>query len=237
MSLDSGSPSEGLRVIVCFRFDPRLPAEVERLKQLLVNDHRTRHSVEVAGSFDFMIEVATPDVPTYHRWTADHAEHFHRVVTHLETSFVCCRYIKRDHHYRDHLWAPTGDGLRRIDCATIDLIRAEGDYVRVECPDRSWLLHTSLSALSGQLDPVEFLRIHRSTVVNRRAIGRLVHRGRVWTAVLNSGENVRIAKSHVVDVVHALRDSSATADRVSAMKYVIGEEIAGSGENAMHDVA
>ncbi|MEA1072674.1 LytTR family DNA-binding domain-containing protein [Sphingomonas sp. LY29] len=236
MSLDGGAPSDGLRVIVCFRFDPRLPAEVERLKQLLVDDHRTRHSVEVAGSFDFMIEVATPDVPTYHRWTADHAEHFDKVVTHLETSFVCCRYVRRDQQYRDHLWAPTADGLQRIECDTIDLIRAEGDYVRVQCGDRSWLLGTSLCSLSGQLDPGEFLRVHRSTVVNRRAVNRLLHRGRVWNAILTSGEKVRIAKSHVAEVVRMLRDEPATEMPVSATRYAVGDGAAPSTENEMQIV-
>ena len=81
------------------------------------------------------------------------------------------------------------------------------------------------------------MRIHRSTVVNRRVIDRLVHRGRIWTAVLSRGENLRIAKSHVADVVHALRDDSATPERISAMKYRVGDVGTGPVENAMQDNA
>jgi two-component system, LytTR family, response regulator len=45
-------------------------------------------------------------------------------------------------------------------------IEAEGNYVRVHLPGRDYVLRQTLSELETGLDPREFLRVHRSSVVN-----------------------------------------------------------------------
>lgn len=219
------TPSDGLRIIVCFRFDPRAPVdEVAALKQWLIDDGRTRHSVEVSGAFDFMIEVAIPDFASYQDWLQQHAEAFAKLVYRQESNFVCRRYIKDRPAYREHLWASAPDGMRRVDCEQIDRICAEGDYVRVHCGESSWLLHTSLAKLVEELDPNQFIRLHRSTVVRIDSVIRLIHRGRVWFALLEGGRIQRIAKSHVAEVLHALRDDSSMTHAVSATGEPLAEK-------------
>ena len=53
---------------------------------------------------------------------------------------------------------------------TIDWIRAADDYVELHAGGRRHLLHSTLNKLAGKLDPLTFLRVHRSIVVNLRAI-------------------------------------------------------------------
>ena len=53
---------------------------------------------------------------------------------------------------------------------TIDWIRAADDYVELHAGGRRYLLHSTLNKLAGKLDPLTFLRVHRSVVVNLRAI-------------------------------------------------------------------
>jgi two-component system, LytTR family, response regulator len=60
-----------------------------------------------------------------------------------------------------------------VDVESIDWIQADGNYVRLHTANGSHLLRESLSALEAQLDPREFLRIHRSTMVRLRAVQQL----------------------------------------------------------------
>jgi two-component system LytT family response regulator len=48
----------------------------------------------------------------------------------------------------------------------IDWLEAEGNYVRLHAGKESYLLRDTISALESQLDPKQFLRVHRSAIVN-----------------------------------------------------------------------
>ncbi len=48
----------------------------------------------------------------------------------------------------------------------IDWIEAEGKYVRLHVGKESYLLREAISSLEAHLDPKQFPRIHRSTIVN-----------------------------------------------------------------------
>ena len=47
----------------------------------------------------------------------------------------------------------------------IGWIQAEGDYVRIYADGKSYLVYRTLNELEERLDPAEFLRVHRSTIV------------------------------------------------------------------------
>jgi two-component system LytT family response regulator len=59
-----------------------------------------------------------------------------------------------------------GEHSRVIPVAEIDWIRADGNYVHIRVGGTSFLHREPLRHLLASLDPNEFLRIHRSTVVN-----------------------------------------------------------------------
>ncbi|HXN36221.1 MAG TPA: LytTR family DNA-binding domain-containing protein [Opitutaceae bacterium] len=48
----------------------------------------------------------------------------------------------------------------------IDWVEAEGDYVKFHVGGRSHMMRGTMAALEARLDPVRFIRIHRSTIVN-----------------------------------------------------------------------
>src|SRR6202000_1887194 len=64
-------------------------------------------------------------------------------------------------------WVPHRGGVIRVQAGEIDLIEAERDYMRLNIGTRSYLLHETISELERQLDPTEFVRLHRSTLVRR----------------------------------------------------------------------
>ena len=58
------------------------------------------------------------------------------------------------------------EGMVRIDCAKIDKVTAEGDYMRIHSAGQSWMVHSTMGSLSDCLDE-NFVRLHRSILVRR----------------------------------------------------------------------
>lgn len=103
----------------------------------------------------------------------------------------------------EELWVPHRSELLRIAVSEVSRIDAERDYVRlfVGEPDeggRSYLLLQTIAGLEQKLDPAEFIRIHRSTILRRDRIRGLRHDGLgVWSAELDCGEALRIGRTYL----------------------------------------
>lgn len=59
-----------------------------------------------------------------------------------------------------------GGRIQFVSVADIDWIEAEGNYARLHIGRRTHDVRETLQALMEKLDPREFVRIHRSTIVN-----------------------------------------------------------------------
>ena len=70
--------------------------------------------------------------------------------------------------------ARAGSRIVLIDAADIDWLQAADNYVLVHAGGREYLLRETLTRLEGELDPQEFVRIHRSVLVRFDRIGDLV---------------------------------------------------------------
>jgi DNA-binding LytR/AlgR family response regulator len=236
MSLIEVTPSDEMRVILCLKFDRRAAFDaVAKFKQCLMDCACVTQSVESTGAFDVVVEAAVRDFTAYHALLDDFALEFATLVERQEASFVCRRFersVDRD----QAVWVPCRDGRRRVECGSIDLVRAEGDYVQLHCGAQVWLLHDTMHHMRELLDAETFLTLHRSTIANVAFIKRLVHRGHYWVAVLDDGSEQRIAKSHVVAVLAALRTDSSISDADPAMRRQLSETSATPTEEAMRPV-
>ncbi len=236
MALVEVAPSDEMRVILCLKFDRRAPYDaVAKFKQSLLDRTCVVHSVEASGAFDFMIEAGLCDFAAYHALLDDFAAELATLVERQEASYVCRRF-QLLHDRELAVWVPCRDGRRRVDCTTIDLVRAEGDYVRLHCGDQSWLLHDTMHHMREVLDPGTFLTLHRSTIVHADFIRRLVHRRHYWVAILGDDSEQRISKSHVVAILAALRTGSSIHDADPAMRRRLGELSTPPTEEAVRQV-
>jgi len=103
-----------------------------------------------------------------------------------------------DAHWTQEFWVPHRSEMIRIAAADIDRIEAERDYMRLHVGQRSFLLHQTISELERRLDPAQFIRLHRSTIVRRDTIAKLSHDGvGVWHAELRDGSQVRIGRTYL----------------------------------------
>ena len=103
-----------------------------------------------------------------------------------------------DHRWLQEFWVPHRSELLRIEASQVDRIDAERDYVRLHVGDRSYLLLQTIAGLEAKLDPEEFIRIHRSTILRRDRIRGLRHEGLgVWSVELDNGEALRIGRTYL----------------------------------------
>ncbi len=70
----------------------------------------------------------------------------------------------------DRLPASQNGRIIFVKTSEIDWIEAEGNYLRLHAGAQTYEIRETLMGLEGKLDPDEFLRIHRSTLVNSRRI-------------------------------------------------------------------
>lgn len=105
-----------------------------------------------------------------------------------------------DAHARE-FWVPHRGELVRLDVDMIERVEAERDYMRLVTPHRSFLIHATMEEMEARLDPVRFLRVHRSTILRRDRITGLRHEGLgVWSALTTCGGAWRIGRSHLANV-------------------------------------
>jgi two-component system LytT family response regulator len=97
--------------------------------------------------------------------------------------------------YAQRLAVATGGRIIFVAVADIDWIEAEGNYARLHVSRKVFDVRETLQALMEKLDPREFIRIHRSTIVNARRIREV----QPWfqgshIVVLQSGEELRMSR-------------------------------------------
>jgi two-component system, LytTR family, response regulator len=67
---------------------------------------------------------------------------------------------------RNRLMVKSGGRIHFVRTADIDWCEAAGNYVRMHVGQQEYLVRDTMSHLESQLDSQQFMRIHRSTIVN-----------------------------------------------------------------------
>lgn len=166
--------------------------------------------METTGTFDLIVQGHIGSLAEYTTQMEAIRVPLAKYVKRIESNFVSNKVVRAS-AAKKFMWVPCDGGRKRIDIGSIDKIIAEGDYMRLHIGEWHCLIHSTISALLGQLDE-RFIQLHRSAVVRIDFIDRLIHSGRRWVARLNDGSQQRVAKSHVSDVAQLFRNGSATPE-------------------------
>ena len=106
-----------------------------------------------------------------------------------------------DTRWLQELWVPHRSELVRVSVSDVRRIDAERDYVRLFVGEKTYLLLQTIAGLEEKLDPEEYIRIHRSTILRRDHIAGLRHDGLgVWSVELEDGETLRIGRTYLPKV-------------------------------------
>lgn len=73
--------------------------------------------------------------------------------------------LRARNQYLERLVVRSGGRILILRVADIDWVEAASNYVRLHAGGREYLLRETMTALESKLDPADFVRIHRSTIV------------------------------------------------------------------------
>ena len=100
----------------------------------------------------------------------------------------------------------TGGRLILVGVDEVDWVEASGDHARIHAGRQAWVITHRMHALERLLSGGEFLRIHRSLIVNLRRIRELHREGDgAGTVVLLDGVRLRVARGRWEALQAALR--------------------------------
>ncbi|WDE07613.1 response regulator transcription factor [Thalassomonas viridans] len=98
--------------------------------------------------------------------------------------------------YKSRLVIKDPGHIRLIDVDEVNYITGAGNYADVHMLEGKHYLHReTLTALEKQLDPNEFLRIHRSTIIRSSSVSELYPNDNGdYTVVIKSGEQLTLSR-------------------------------------------
>jgi len=102
--------------------------------------------------------------------------------------------------YLSSLWIAERGGRCCVAVGQIDWIAAERDYVRIHTGPKSYLIRQSIGGLEAKLDPGQFLRVHRSSLVRRDRIVRIRNAAGRGAVVLSTGAEIPVSRRHMAAV-------------------------------------
>lgn len=89
-----------------------------------------------------------------------------------------------------------GAKVHVINSDKIEVIEAQDDYVQIRSEGRSYLKNQRMAELEEQLDAQQFLRIHRSWIVNIACVDRIEQATKdSYVAILKDGGKVPVSRS------------------------------------------
>lgn len=99
--------------------------------------------------------------------------------------------------YLERLVIRTSGRILHLQLKDVDWIEAEGNYARIHVGKESHLLRETISRLEPQLDPAQFQRIHRSTIVQLDRIRELrpCFHGE-YQVILHDGTEVTMSRNY-----------------------------------------
>ena len=84
-----------------------------------------------------------------------------------------------------------------LEAREIAWVAAAGDYVRLHAGSTRYLLRETMGAIEARLPPAQFVRVHRSCIVNLAFVRELLpRRNREQVVVMREGTRLRLSRSY-----------------------------------------
>jgi two-component system LytT family response regulator len=101
------------------------------------------------------------------------------------------------HSFPEKITIKDGDQLTILPVANIDWVDAAGDYMCVHAGGETHVMRITMKELEHQLNPAEFQRIHRSTLINVNRIVKLIsHINGEFFVTLESGARLKMSRTY-----------------------------------------
>ncbi len=123
-------------------------------------------------------------------------EHQSKQVEQLLTQLMQQQVQQKE--YLRWIQASVGSSLRMISTKEILFFKSDEKYTLVQTEQAEFLIRKTLKELEDELDPKEFWRIHRSTLVRVSAIAEVTRdfRGRQMLGLKGCSEKLEVSRNH-----------------------------------------
>lgn len=113
--------------------------------------------------------------------------------------------LSNENKYLERLVIKNGGRVFFLETGEIEWVEAEGNYVRIHTEKKSHLLRETIGGLESQLDPKQFLRVHRSHIVRIDSIREL----QPWFhgeyhIILHNGTKLTLSRNYREQLQHVL---------------------------------
>jgi len=167
------------------------PVEPERLKltaaRLKTRWMQRTHDLNGHVMGDVSAEAKVP--------AANHALVSHSVQQMLHS--LAAQVTGPPAHYLSWLQASVGQTIQMVAVEDVLYCVSDEKYTRVQTAQQEFLIRKPIKELVDELDPAKFWQIHRSTLVNVKAIAGVVRdeRGRQAVALKGRSEKLQVSRS------------------------------------------
>lgn len=102
--------------------------------------------------------------------------------------------INKNNEFISRLFVRDKRGLIPLPIDEIVWLKADGDYTTIYTADKNFLVNTTLKDFSTKLNPENFLRVHRSAVVNLNHITRIGEDNRRLILYMKGGAEIQASR-------------------------------------------
>ena len=105
--------------------------------------------------------------------------------------------------YPEKIAIKDGGETTLVETSDIDWVDAAGDYMCIHDNDETHIMRITMKELEAQLDPTNFQRVHRSTIVNLDRVTKVCsHLNGEFHLILVNGVSIKMSRSYKEKVKH-----------------------------------
>lgn len=129
-------------------------------------------------------------------------ERFDKAIAKLKTNSpqqiapLVNEHILSKTEYPERIIVEKGSKYVTLMTKDIFFVEAYGDYSKIYDTQSTYISNRGISSLEEKLNPKNFLRIHRSTIVSLSAISEVSRYGKSFMLILKNGEKVKVSRTY-----------------------------------------
>lgn len=148
------------------------PKNMPRIVFVTAHDHYALKAFEVRA-FDYLLKPFSEErfQAALQRAREAHAQSSDGFVSQLQS---LVQQLQRERSYSERILVQENGRARFVAAREISWIAAEGNYLQLHCGQKTFMMRGTLESMADVLDPKDFVRINRSSLVRLEAIRELV---------------------------------------------------------------
>jgi two-component system LytT family response regulator len=122
---------------------------------------------------------------------------FNKAVEKLLLIYSDLKFKDLRKEYLNRLLVRENKKIFLVSVKDVYCLEASGDYIRLHLRTKSHLINDSLNNLETRLDPDQFVRIHRSAIINKEKIKEFIpHFNGEYVIVLENNMQVKLSRTY-----------------------------------------